>query len=76
VFFEPFFGTPQGLSFEHAAAMFGLGYQRPSSATELVEAYRTACGRGIPVLIEVTTDREENAELHRKLSSEISEATR
>ncbi len=75
-FFEPYFGTPQGVSFEHAAATFGLGYQRPSSATEFVEAYRTACGRSTPALIEVETDREENTELHRRLLSEISEATR
>jgi 2-succinyl-5-enolpyruvyl-6-hydroxy-3-cyclohexene-1-carboxylate synthase len=75
-FFEPYFGTPQGLSFEHAAAMFGLGYQRPSSAAEFVEAYRKACDSSTPALIEVRTDRGENAELHRRLLSEISEATR
>ena len=74
-FFEPYFGTPQGLSFEHAAAMFGLGYRRPSSATEFLEAYRTACASSMPALIEVRTDREENEELHRKLLSEIAEAT-
>jgi 2-succinyl-5-enolpyruvyl-6-hydroxy-3-cyclohexene-1-carboxylate synthase len=75
-FFEPYFGTPQGLSFEHAAAMFGLGYRRPSSATGFLEAYRTACGSSTPALIEVRTDREENKELHGKLMSEISDATR
>jgi 2-succinyl-5-enolpyruvyl-6-hydroxy-3-cyclohexene-1-carboxylate synthase len=75
-FFEPYFGTPQGLSFEHAAAMFGLGYERPSSATDFVETYRAASTRSGPTLIEVKTDREENTELHRRLLSEISEATR
>ncbi len=75
-FFEPYFGTPQGLSFEHAAAMFGLGYERPSTTTEFVEAYRTVCDRNGPALIEVRTDREENTEVHRRLLSEISEATR
>jgi 2-succinyl-5-enolpyruvyl-6-hydroxy-3-cyclohexene-1-carboxylate synthase len=75
-FFEPYFGTPQGLSFEHAAAMFGLGYERPRSATEFVERYRAACARNRPTLIEVRTEREENVELHQKLLSEISEATR
>jgi 2-succinyl-5-enolpyruvyl-6-hydroxy-3-cyclohexene-1-carboxylate synthase len=75
-FFEPYFGTPQGLSFEHAAAMFGIDYERPSSATEFIEMYRTACDRNGPTLIEVQTDREENVELHRRLMSEISEAVR
>jgi 2-succinyl-5-enolpyruvyl-6-hydroxy-3-cyclohexene-1-carboxylate synthase len=71
-FFEPYFGTPQGLGFEHAAAMFGLHYEHPSSATELVEAYRAASARNAPALIEVRTDREENVTLHRRLLEEIS----
>jgi 2-succinyl-5-enolpyruvyl-6-hydroxy-3-cyclohexene-1-carboxylate synthase len=75
-FFEPYFGTPQGLTFEHAAAMFGLGYENPRTAPEFVETYRAACDRNGPTLIEVRTDREENTELHRKLLSEISESSR
>jgi 2-succinyl-5-enolpyruvyl-6-hydroxy-3-cyclohexene-1-carboxylate synthase len=70
--FEPYFGTPQGVSFEHAAAMFGLGYERPRSATEFVETYRAACARSAPTLIEVETDREGNVALHRELLEEIS----
>jgi 2-succinyl-5-enolpyruvyl-6-hydroxy-3-cyclohexene-1-carboxylate synthase len=73
-FFEPYFGTPQGLSFEHAAAMFGLAYERPGSATEFVEMYGAACARNTLTLIEVITDRQENTELHRTLLSKISEA--
>ncbi|HSL01727.1 MAG TPA: 2-succinyl-5-enolpyruvyl-6-hydroxy-3-cyclohexene-1-carboxylic-acid synthase [Rubrobacteraceae bacterium] len=75
-FFEPYFGTPHGVSFEHAAATFGLRYERPSSATEFMETYRAACNRNGPSLIEVQTDREENVEVHRRLLSEISEAVR
>jgi 2-succinyl-5-enolpyruvyl-6-hydroxy-3-cyclohexene-1-carboxylate synthase len=71
-FFEPYFGTPQGLSFEHAAAMFGLGYERPRSATEFVEAYSAAYVRNGPTLIEVRTDREENLEVHRRLLETLS----
>jgi 2-succinyl-5-enolpyruvyl-6-hydroxy-3-cyclohexene-1-carboxylate synthase len=73
-FFEPYFGTPQGLSFEHAATMFGLGYERPGTATEFVETYRAACARNTPALIEVRTDREENVALHRELLAGISTA--
>jgi 2-succinyl-5-enolpyruvyl-6-hydroxy-3-cyclohexene-1-carboxylate synthase len=73
-FFEPYFGTPQGVDFEHAAAMFGLGYERPSSATEFVETCRAACDRNGPTLIEVRTDREENVTLHWDLLQEISAA--
>jgi 2-succinyl-5-enolpyruvyl-6-hydroxy-3-cyclohexene-1-carboxylate synthase len=73
-FFEPYFGTPQGLSFEHAAQMFDLGYEHPRSATEFVEAYRVACARNEPTLIEVRTDREENVKLHRDLLAQVSAA--
>ena len=52
--------------------MFGLGYERPSSATELVETYRAACARNTPALIEVSTDRAENVALHRELLEETS----
>jgi 2-succinyl-5-enolpyruvyl-6-hydroxy-3-cyclohexene-1-carboxylate synthase len=71
-FFETYFGTPQELSFEHAAAMFEFDYEQPSSAADFVEAYLTACSWGTSTLIEVRTDREENVALHRSLLEEIS----
>jgi 2-succinyl-5-enolpyruvyl-6-hydroxy-3-cyclohexene-1-carboxylate synthase len=70
--FEPYFGTPQGLSFEHAAAMFGLGYEHPRTVSDFVETYRAARDRSGPTLIEVRTDREQNTELHRSLLAGIS----
>jgi 2-succinyl-5-enolpyruvyl-6-hydroxy-3-cyclohexene-1-carboxylate synthase len=75
-FFEPYFGTPQGVSFEGAAKMFGLAYELPRTTEEFVEAYSAAVVSSAPTLIEVRTDREENVALHRNLLSKISEATR
>ena len=72
-FFEPFFGTPQGIGFEPAAAMFGLGYERPNTPEELLRAYRAATSRGGSTLIEVETDRRENVALHRELLAGISD---
>ncbi|CAA9473301.1 MAG: 2-succinyl-5-enolpyruvyl-6-hydroxy-3-cyclohexene-1-carboxylic-acid synthase [uncultured Rubrobacteraceae bacterium] len=69
-FFEPYFGTPQGVTFEPAARMFGLGYESPRTAAGFVAAYRTSSARGGPALIEVKTDREENLVLHRELLAE------
>jgi 2-succinyl-5-enolpyruvyl-6-hydroxy-3-cyclohexene-1-carboxylate synthase len=71
-FFEPYFGTPQGVSFEHAAAMFGLDYKNPRTASDFVEAYRAAYTRHTSTIIEVRTDRKENVALHRDLLGEIS----
>ena len=66
-FFEPFFGTPQGVGFESAAKMFGLDYTRPTSAEEFLTAYRAARSAESPSLIEVETDRDENVAFHREL---------
>jgi 2-succinyl-5-enolpyruvyl-6-hydroxy-3-cyclohexene-1-carboxylate synthase len=66
-FFEPYFGTPQGVGFGPAAQMFGLQYERPGTTEEFVEFYRKACARGSSTLIEVRTDREENVRLHGEL---------
>jgi 2-succinyl-5-enolpyruvyl-6-hydroxy-3-cyclohexene-1-carboxylate synthase len=66
-FFEPYFGTPQGVGFGPAAEMFGLQYERPGTTEEFVELYRKACVRGSSTLIEVRTDREENVRLHGEL---------
>jgi 2-succinyl-5-enolpyruvyl-6-hydroxy-3-cyclohexene-1-carboxylate synthase len=71
-FFEPYFGTPQGVGFKNAASMFGLGYEKPGTREEFVEAYRGACGRSGPSLIEVGTDRGENVEVHRRILLEVS----
>ena len=66
-FFEPYFGTPQGVGFEPAAEMFGLQYERPETTEEFVEFYSKACARDSSTLIEVRTDREENVRLHGDL---------
>jgi 2-succinyl-5-enolpyruvyl-6-hydroxy-3-cyclohexene-1-carboxylate synthase len=66
-FFEPYFGTPQGVGFEPAATMFGLEYANPETVSGFLEAYKAACGRSSSTLIEVKTDRQENVKLHREL---------
>jgi len=70
-FFEPYFGTPQGVGFEPAAKLFGLDYEHPGTMEEFVEAYGSACARGSSSLIEVKTDREENVALHRRILEEV-----
>ena len=66
-FFEPYFGTPQGVGFGPAAAMFGLDHEQPGTAPDFLDAYRAACSRDTSTIIEVQTDREENVALHREL---------
>ncbi len=72
--FEKYFGTPHGLGFESAAAMFGLHYAQPPTAEEFLEEYRAAHGCSGSTLIEVKTDRDANYTLHRELQQRVADA--
>lgn len=67
--FEKYFCTPHGIQFRHAAELFGLDYARPESLTEFIEMYRHAVSSGSSSVIEVSTNRKQNAELHRAIWS-------
>jgi 2-succinyl-5-enolpyruvyl-6-hydroxy-3-cyclohexene-1-carboxylate synthase len=69
--FDTYFGTPHGVNFSHAAAMFGLDYHHPQTADELIRDYRQALAKNCSAIIEVTTDRAENLQLHQALDREI-----
>ncbi len=71
--FEPMFGTPHPYRFEQAARMFGLGYDHVRDMDDLSEAYAGALASGSTQVIEVTTDRAENLQLHRRLEALICE---
>ncbi len=65
--FERYFGTPHGLEFGAAAALYGIPYSRPGSRQELVERAGDALRARRSEIIEVRTDRARNAEHHRAL---------
>jgi 2-succinyl-5-enolpyruvyl-6-hydroxy-3-cyclohexene-1-carboxylate synthase len=69
--FEPYFGTPHGLDFANAAVMFGLDYYHPQHHAELIKNYTQALANGRSSIIEVTTDRSENWQLHQDLQADI-----
>ena len=65
--FEPYFGTPHGLGFEHAARLFGLAYHRPETLADLDAALDAARSSGRSALVEVRTERGANHALHADL---------
>ncbi|MCA9218162.1 MAG: 2-succinyl-5-enolpyruvyl-6-hydroxy-3-cyclohexene-1-carboxylic-acid synthase [Planctomycetales bacterium] len=69
--FEQFFGTPHGLSFSHAAKMFGIAYQSPLTLAEFETAYRTALDQSTSQIIEVRTNRSDNITLHREIERAV-----
>jgi 2-succinyl-5-enolpyruvyl-6-hydroxy-3-cyclohexene-1-carboxylate synthase len=70
--FEPLFGTPHGLRFNDITRGFGLPYTAPASMEEFLRAYQNATSHQGASVIEVTTNRHANADLHRAISKEIS----
>jgi 2-succinyl-5-enolpyruvyl-6-hydroxy-3-cyclohexene-1-carboxylate synthase len=72
--FDPYFTTPQGRSFESAAATFALSYAQPSTPDAFRTAYRDACERSGSTLIEVRTEREANREVHEQLEEAVGAA--
>ncbi|WP_022836787.1 2-succinyl-5-enolpyruvyl-6-hydroxy-3-cyclohexene-1-carboxylic-acid synthase [Salisaeta longa] len=70
--FEPYFGTPHGRSFTHAAATYQLPYAAPATPQALREALRTH--NGTSALIEVRTGREQNRSVHAQLEQRIADA--
>ncbi|MDE2982509.1 MAG: 2-succinyl-5-enolpyruvyl-6-hydroxy-3-cyclohexene-1-carboxylic-acid synthase [Gemmatimonadota bacterium] len=69
--FTPYFATPHGLDFRHAAQMYELPFTDVASPQELEEAVAEAVGcRGAEV-IRVRTDRERNRRSHRRVQAEV-----
>ncbi len=69
--FEPFFGTPHTLSFEHAARLFAIEYRSPETGAEFVKTYRSLVDKKQSAIIEVRTDRQANFELHQQIFKKI-----
>nr|VFK06052.1 MAG: 2-succinyl-5-enolpyruvyl-6-hydroxy-3-cyclohexene-1-carboxylate synthase [Candidatus Kentron sp. LPFa]VFK22706.1 MAG: 2-succinyl-5-enolpyruvyl-6-hydroxy-3-cyclohexene-1-carboxylate synthase [Candidatus Kentron sp. LPFa] len=68
--FESLFATPHGLSFEHAAHLFGLRYHQPQTLDRFVDAL----GAGGSSLIEVRSNRAMNVERHQRLKKMVTES--
>jgi 2-succinyl-5-enolpyruvyl-6-hydroxy-3-cyclohexene-1-carboxylate synthase len=69
--FEPFFGTPHGLAFEHAAQLFGLDYAHPETPGAFLDTLRNAIAGTHAIVIEVASDRAANLQAHQALQQRI-----
>jgi 2-succinyl-5-enolpyruvyl-6-hydroxy-3-cyclohexene-1-carboxylate synthase len=67
--FEQHIVTPHRLAFEHAAALYGLDYERPGTTAELRDALSRSIRSGKTKMIEIQTARSENLELHRRAAA-------
>ncbi|WP_429219243.1 2-succinyl-5-enolpyruvyl-6-hydroxy-3-cyclohexene-1-carboxylic-acid synthase [Aeromonas veronii] len=67
---ESYYRLPHGLSFEHAAAMFGLAYRAPTTLLEFEQDYRAALQHGV-TLIEIRVPSEQVADDLKALGAAI-----
>ncbi|MDY6838520.1 MAG: 2-succinyl-5-enolpyruvyl-6-hydroxy-3-cyclohexene-1-carboxylic-acid synthase [Thermodesulfobacteriota bacterium] len=75
-FFEKYFVTPHGLTFEKAAQMFGIQYYHPETAPDFQSCYEEALAKGHSAIVEVTLDRKKNHALHMQLLKDMQDALR
>jgi 2-succinyl-5-enolpyruvyl-6-hydroxy-3-cyclohexene-1-carboxylate synthase len=64
--FELLFGTPHGLDFRHAAALYGATYTRVADWPHFRAAVQAGMANGGLHVVEVPTDRHRNVVLHRR----------
>ena len=69
--FEEHVATPHGIDFSHAAQMYGCALERPADLEALRAAVERSIADGGTTIIEVTTDREENLALHRRIAESV-----
>ena len=72
--FEELFGTPHGVQFATLATTYGLGYHPLVRASDLAEVVATVTAAGGIHIVEVRTDREDNAALHHLLAAAVADA--
>jgi 2-succinyl-5-enolpyruvyl-6-hydroxy-3-cyclohexene-1-carboxylate synthase len=72
--FERLFGTPHGVQFAALAATYDLGYHPLARALDLPDVVGAALGQGGVHLVEVRTDRADNADIHEQLRVAVAEA--
>jgi 2-succinyl-5-enolpyruvyl-6-hydroxy-3-cyclohexene-1-carboxylate synthase len=72
--FEPYFGTPHGLSFEKSAEQFDIASHHPKSITAFTKTYAASQKKKSSTIIEVSTGRKANLELNKQISRTVKTA--
>jgi 2-succinyl-5-enolpyruvyl-6-hydroxy-3-cyclohexene-1-carboxylate synthase len=70
-FFESYFGTPHGLTFQLAADMYGLDYALADTWPGFNDAVKRSLKREGTTIIEIPGNRERNLVLHRQIRKNI-----
>jgi 2-succinyl-5-enolpyruvyl-6-hydroxy-3-cyclohexene-1-carboxylate synthase len=69
--FEPFFGTPHGMKFQHLAAQFEIAYYEAGSTNDFVKCYKDSLYMKQSSIIEVAGNRKLNFDQHSQLWRDV-----
>lgn len=69
--FEKYFAAPHDFTFKQSADMFGLTYHNPDTVDDFIAVYIKAQKLNHPAIIEITSDRNLNSELHQNIKQQI-----
>ncbi|HYB84385.1 MAG TPA: thiamine pyrophosphate-dependent enzyme, partial [archaeon] len=72
-YFEKYFATPHGMTFQAAASLYGLNYSKPASWEEFRNALSSNAASTRTDIVEVQTNRDRNVELHHHIWSAVEE---
>jgi 2-succinyl-5-enolpyruvyl-6-hydroxy-3-cyclohexene-1-carboxylate synthase len=72
--FRALVATPHGLDFAHAAALYGLGWERAAEPVGFRAALDAALAAERSTIVCVRTDREENVAVHRRVWASVRDA--
>lgn len=72
--FEPYFGTPHGLAFSHASAMFGFDHVVVASYEAIAAAVASALESSRPTVIEVQTERTVEHAAYKRVMQRVADA--
>ena len=68
--FTPYFATPHGLDFRHAACLYGIPLHEAHTPAEAAQAVTAAVRRPGTEIVRVRTDRETNRRRHEEVREE------
>ena len=68
--FTPYFATPHGLDFRHAARLYDIPFRDARGPEELAEAVAAGVRRPGTEIVRVRTDRETNRRRHAEVRAE------
>jgi len=72
--FEPYFGTPHGLTFQSAAQQYGLSYHKIESWEQFRSSVAQSLSSNGTTIVEVPGDRSLNVVLHRRVWPAVASA--